>query len=278
MDNQNTYHSQTAKLIATIVQNMPEIPADVMQGFIENPMSVGKVLKEAFCPPEQVPGLKVWKTIKLGTGLKTAKDFRNELKKNNRIGVWGDDILGQSAFTVSDIEKEVDLVNISVEELGFKDGATRKDIYDRALELGLQLCPEEVGPQLRLQYTDQPKGEWLRVAMEPIADSDGDLNVFDVAHDSDGRWLNGNNGHPDNFWNGDNRWLFLRSKSFYFSSDYLSGEFCFVSCPFHPPSIFPISSIFTEMAIYFLLSNDFVSQRIIKSILSVSILRIARRT
>jgi len=172
---------------------------------------------------------KIWKTIKLSTGLKTAKDFRKVLKKNgNRIGGWGDDILGQSAFTVSDTEKDVDLVKVSVAELGFKDGATRKDIYDRALELGLQLCPAEVGPQLRLQYADQPKGEWLRIAMEPITGSGGDPHVFYVAHDSDGRWLHGSYGPPNLFWNGDYRFVFLRSKSSYFSPDYLLGEFCFV--------------------------------------------------
>ena len=62
-----------------------------------------------------------------------------------------------------------------------------------------------------------------------ITDSDGDLNVFNVEHDNDECWLNGNNGHPDNFWNGGNRWLFLRSKSVYFSPNLLLGEFCFVS-------------------------------------------------
>lgn len=169
----------------------------------------GETVVKIANPPE----FEIWKTIKLGTSLKTAKDFRKALKRSgNRIGDWGDDILGQSAFTVSKSEVEVDLVNISVTELGFKDGAIRKDIYDRALELGLELCPAEVGPQLRLQYADQPKGEWLRIGMEPIADSDGDLLVFYVVHDSDVRWLLGDLGHPDRFWFGDRRFVFLRSK------------------------------------------------------------------
>ncbi|MDO8664011.1 MAG: hypothetical protein Q7K44_00445, partial [Candidatus Liptonbacteria bacterium] len=116
----------------------------------------------------------LWKTIKLDTGLKTADDFRKALKQSGcKIGNWGNDILGNPAFTVSDTETEVDLVNVSVAELGFKNGAPRKDIYERAVSLGLELCPNEVGPQLRLQYTDQPKGEWLRIAMEPITGSDG---------------------------------------------------------------------------------------------------------
>jgi hypothetical protein len=155
---------------------------------------------------------QVWKTIKLGTGLKTAKDFRRALTDGGyRIGNWGDDILGKPAFTANETETEADLVVVSVEELGFKDGATRADIYNRAKELGLELCPSEVGPQLRLQYKDQPKGEWLLIAMEPIAVSDGRLTVFDVEHVGDGLWLDCH-GRPDRFWGADYRWVFLRRK------------------------------------------------------------------
>lgn len=155
----------------------------------------------------------LWKTIKLGTGLKTADDFRRALKQAGcKLGDWGNDVLGQRAFTASETETDADLVVVSVAELGFKDGATRADIYTRAQELGLSLCPAEVGPQLRLQYTNQPKGEWLLVAMEPIAGSVGSLGVFLVGHDGYGLWLHGNRGHADSFWNGDDRWVFLRRK------------------------------------------------------------------
>jgi len=75
-----TYDRQTAKFLAVIGENMPELSGDVMQGWIENPKSVQKVLKEAFCPPEVISEFKVWKTIKLGTGLKTADDFRKAIK------------------------------------------------------------------------------------------------------------------------------------------------------------------------------------------------------
>ena len=46
-------------------------------------------------------------------------------------------------------------------------------------------------------------------------DSDGDLNVFNVERNDDGsQWLNSNYDNPDNVWNADNRWVFLRRNSF----------------------------------------------------------------
>ena len=156
---------------------------------------------------------KTWKTIQLGTGLQTADDFRKEVvKAGMKIGDWANDILGKPAFTATESVTEVELVVASVAELGFKDGATRKDIYVRAQELGLDLCPAEVGPQLRLQYTDQPNREWLIIAMEPITDSDGDLGLFDVEHGGDGCFLDANGGDPDGFWHGGSRFVFLRRK------------------------------------------------------------------
>ena len=51
-----------------------------------------------------------------------------------------------------------------------------------------------------------------------IADSDDNLNVFNVEHDDDGLWLNTNWFNPQNVWNPDNQWVFVRSRnSFYFS-------------------------------------------------------------
>ena len=161
---------------------------------------------------DEKTSFNVWKTIKLGTH-KNADALRKALKKADfRISDWGNDILGKPAFTVASAEEEIQLVNLSVADLGFKEGATYKNICAKAKELGLELCPNEVGPQLRLQYKDQPKGEYLRIAMEPITDSDGSLNIFNVEHDGDDLWLHGRIGDSDHFWDAYYRCVFRLRK------------------------------------------------------------------
>jgi hypothetical protein len=156
--------------------------------------------------------LKVWKTIKLGIG-KTADDFRKALKGNGfNIGDWANDILGKPAFMVATEETEVGLVKIAVAELGFKKGARRDQIYERAKELGLELCSPEAGPQLRLQYRDQPNGEWVLIGMEPIADSVGCLRVFLVERDGSELWLGGSWSDPGHVWSPDDQWVFCLPK------------------------------------------------------------------
>jgi len=157
------------------------------------------------------PVTSIWKTITIGN---TAREkFIPTLKERGmNVNDWSADMMKQDAFTVVQEEEQIDLVNVSVAELGF-DKATRYDaIRQRAKERGLELCPPEVGPQLRLQYLDQPLGEWLRVAMEAIRDSDGDLDVFHVVHFDDGLWLYGYYGKPDYCWNPDYRFVFRACK------------------------------------------------------------------
>ncbi len=163
-------------------------------------------------PSDEKTLFNVWKTIKLGN-YKNADEFRKALKKNGfKTGDWANDILDKPAFTVAGAEEEIQLVNVSVADLGFKNGATYKGICAKAKELGLELCPNEVGPQLRLQYKDQPKGEHLCIAMEPITDSFGNLSIFHVGHDDDVLWLYGYYGYSVPFWSAYYRFVFRLRK------------------------------------------------------------------
>ncbi|TAL50662.1 hypothetical protein EPN81_02260 [Patescibacteria group bacterium] len=109
--------------------------------------------------------------------------------------------------------EEITLIRLRVEDLGFPDGATTQEIFDRAILLGLELCPPEVGPQFRLQYVNQPMNEYIRVGMRQITDSDGDPHVFSVGRDDDGSWLYSLWAEPAGRWNADSEFVFRLRKS-----------------------------------------------------------------
>ncbi len=154
---------------------------------------------------------ETFKVIEIGTH-KDVKSLRKALEESSArmIGDWASDILNKTKLSKS--KQSLDLVVRSVKELGFPNGAQYKDICKAAESQGLDLCPAEAGPQLRLQYPDQPNGEWLVIAMEPIKDSAGDLGLFDVECVGDGRWLRADYGEPDYFWFTGDRFVFVRRK------------------------------------------------------------------
>lgn len=134
---------------------------------------------------------KVWRTLRLGTGLKTEEDFEKSLKDAGHV-ICVDRILG--GRNVTRIESEVDLVRCSLTELGFDRPTLRRDVITRGEELGLKRCVAEVGPQLRLQYLDQPPGEKLVVAMSDYSDFEGERGVFVVNHEREALILGGTHG------------------------------------------------------------------------------------
>ena len=198
--------TQTAKLVARIAENLPDMSGPQMQGWIENPKRLQQALKVLAEIPSDP---KVWKRITLGTGI-DADGYRKAIKaKKMRIGDYANDILGKPEFTVVTEETEIDLVNVSVKELTGKNKAPLKEVFAQAMARGLQLCPNQVGPELRLQYEDQPEGEWLIIGMEPITDSDGYLKLFHVERHGDVLWLYAHYDFPDSPWHGSYRLVFV---------------------------------------------------------------------
>jgi hypothetical protein len=68
-------------------------------------------------------------------------------------------------------------IRLNSKELGFPNGATTKEILRRIASLGLEICPAEVGPRLRLEY-DDAVGSHLSIAMKPILDDYDRENWF----------------------------------------------------------------------------------------------------
>ncbi|MGV7216987.1 hypothetical protein [Bradyrhizobium sp. UFLA05-112] len=140
----------------------------------------------------------MWKTIKVGT-------FADPLALTNAlhaagcgIGDAAGDILARPAFALSTTTRNVNLFAVSAADLGFRTGTVPlAEIYARAQLLGFGLAAAEVAPQLRLQYFDQPIGEFLIIGMEPIKTWKGEPVILTVANGGAGLILIGQDGRAD---------------------------------------------------------------------------------
>jgi hypothetical protein len=152
----------------------------------------------------------IWKTIKLGTGLRSSADFRKALlAADHKISEeWAANILGEPAHEVSRSESEVDLVNISVAELGFMDVTPRDQVYKRALALGLALCPPEIASQLLLQ-SSLPHNERLYIGTEPITNPQGHSLILVVGRRHGTHWIDVRFDRPDDLCAKWERWIFM---------------------------------------------------------------------
>ena len=148
--------------------------------------------------------------ITLGT-YRSGTDLLNTLLAEKcRVSRWSMQALENPDFPVVAAELTVDIVVVSMLELGFAEGelATLDAIYDRAKQMGLETCPVEAAAQLRLQLLDQP--DWATrerlteffIATEPfVLTPDGLPKIFSVVRDDRyphhetgvGLWLISNN-------------------------------------------------------------------------------------
>jgi len=113
--------------------------------------------------------------------------------------------------------EQIKLVRLKVGDLGFTKNPTTDELYAKTGELGLELCPAEVGPNLRLKYAEvfkreQSMNEYLYIAMKQITGSGGSPRVFDVGRDGDGFWLRSRWTSPTDEWSLDDEFVFRLRK------------------------------------------------------------------
>ena len=163
-------------------------------------------------PIKSAVDVPVWKTIKIGT-------FANFFALSNAldavgcgIGNLAGEIVARPTFTLRSTKTSVELFAVSAAELGFQtDTALLADIYARAKQLGFGLAAAEIGPQLRLQYFDQPIGEFLIIGMEPIRTWKGAPVILNVANGGAGLILIGQDGSADAQIPVTSRFVFVRA-------------------------------------------------------------------
>ncbi|WP_309493919.1 hypothetical protein [Bradyrhizobium arachidis] len=174
-------------------------------------------LKTRSSPVSELPirsarDIATWKTITIGT-FADSLALRNELDgKGCSVGGQAAEILARPKFTVASEKTYLELVDLSAAQLGFtSDTVTLADVYASAQHLGLELAAAEVGPQLRLQYFDQPVGEFLTIGMDPIKTWSGEPVILNVANGGAGLILIGQDGRPEANVPVTTRFIFVRS-------------------------------------------------------------------
>src|ERR1051326_3188727 len=141
---------------------------------------------------------QVWKQIQLG---------KKPSLKGINVSSYAQDMLDKVSYSKK--KETISLMHVKVSELEIDAKyPTITQIVEKAKELGLGLCPAEVGPQLREQYQDQPMDEWLYVGMEPITDRGGFPGVFRVERSEGGLWLHGSWAGPSSDWSPDSAFVF----------------------------------------------------------------------
>lgn len=138
---------------------------------------------------------------------KSGEELERELKeKNINISSYASDMLKKLSPSSPE---HLDLVRLTVKDLGFPNGATTDEIYKRAEELGLELCPQDTGPNLRPQNSTP---DYMYIAMKQITDRGGNPSVFSLYRGDGGLWLFASWAEPDDRWNSDNKFVFRSRK------------------------------------------------------------------
>jgi hypothetical protein len=163
--------------------------------------------------------------ITLGVGSKA--QLRNELARASvKLNPLAERLFVDERFQTAQEEVTVEITAVSVASLGHKRGATFGSVTASAGKVGLLLCPLELGPRLRLRYTNQPESEASVGASKGEAPS-GAITVASAAPPDDEdrpwgfyllqaggeTWLRGYRSWSGHVWASKDMFLFLRNHS-----------------------------------------------------------------
>jgi hypothetical protein len=122
-------------------------------------------------------------------------------------------LFADGRFTTSSVSFSLNIVQFSVVELGFSNGATFAEVIARARVSSLTTCPLELGPHLRLDFIDQPEGAIgmpaskncaphgsVTIASEPLSEDDETPKGFYLRRIEGDLWLRGYRSWASHLW------------------------------------------------------------------------------
>lgn len=174
--------------------------------------------------------LTVWMTVELG-GIVTSRDFYRAVKDCNKsdamegplqikLSTNAKMVLRSPVFAFTTQHREMQIVKVSLSQLGLDGKVSRAQIYDSARERGLAKCPIDVGPLSRLRCLGQREGERIVIASEPIraaiydrktraAKFDGCQDLFLLDRVCQKLWLRAIPGAGTGLWDNEFKWAFV---------------------------------------------------------------------
>ena len=213
-----TYDKQTGAFLGTVAECMPDLPSSVMQGWVENPLFLARILKSLhpWCDKE------VWR---FNCALPCSKEahfmdqiFQKERDGKITLGFWGKKLFEAVFYKVPKWDGEYSTVRLKLKELGFTENVMLCDFKKRARQFGLIECPHFVAYHYRLRYEKQPLHEHLYILTESVVLSDGELSLFGLTHlpvenakthqVQSRLWLDGHHGEANFLWSPDTEWVF----------------------------------------------------------------------
>jgi hypothetical protein len=145
------------------------------------------------------------------------------LAKGIELNKAGEALFADDRFTTREESSILETVEIPVAALGLSEGGTVAQIRGRAGELGLSVCPLELGPHLRLQLLDQPEGYLghpptlhrappgsMTVASPELSEDSDIPKGFYLRRIKGVLWLRGYWSEPENIWSPEDHFVFAR--------------------------------------------------------------------
>jgi hypothetical protein len=166
----------------------------------------------------------ITRTVEVG-GLTKAQLIQKLQQYSISMNEYGERLLADNKFTTSDSKYSLQTVELTVGNLGFPEGATTTQIFKRASELGLELCPHELGPYLRLVYLDQSEGYLgnplqrhqapsgsITIASEILTEDDDFPKGFYLRRINGVLWLRGYRADHLHVWNPYDHFIFCQTQ------------------------------------------------------------------
>ncbi|WP_052400718.1 hypothetical protein [Oceanobacillus jeddahense] len=164
------------------------------------------------------------KTIEVGGH--TQHELIKKMNENNIfMNRLAEELMASEYFEVSEERYRMKVVELAVKDLGFIDGAVTAQLYSKAAQSDLEICPLELAPYLRLAYLNQTEGDEgnqlqnrapygsITIASKIFSE---DVNVpkgFYLRRIQGELWLRGYIADEEHIWSPDDRFIFCIAKN-----------------------------------------------------------------